>query len=76
MAKQSDGIGEVYGGTIEQWYTRAIDTAEFWDEDVYFDYADYLISIKDYKKAKSILQKAHDKYNNSATGERLRNFNY
>ena len=74
LSSGSDGIGEVYEYEIKNWHERATLYAEDWQEYVYFDYADYLISIDEHKNAYRVLKDANGKYHNSETTEKLNRF--
>ena len=76
MANNEDGLEYVYTGTVESWYERAIEKAGKYGENCYFDYADFLIKNDDYERAKIILQKANDRYNNKRTKEKLESLTY
>lgn len=74
LSSGSDGIGEVYEFDIKKWHERATMYSEDWQEYVYFDYADYLISIDEQKNAYRVLKDANGKYHNSETTEKLNRF--
>lgn len=74
LSSGSDGIGEVYEFDIKKWHERATMYSEDWQEYVYFDYADYLISIDEHKNAYRVLKDANSKYHNSETREKLNRF--
>ena len=71
-----DGINNVSSYEIKKWHERATMYAKDYDYCAifFFDYADYLISIDDYKKAYRVLKDANVKYHNSETAEKLNHF--
>lgn len=74
LSSESDGIGVVYEYDIKKWHERATMYSEDWQEYVYFEYADYLISIGEHKNAYRVLKDANGKYHNNETIEKLNQF--
>lgn len=74
LSSGSNGIRGVYESDIKKWHERATMYSEDWQEYVYFDYADYLISIDEHKNAYRVLKDANGKYHNSETTEKLNRF--
>ena len=74
LSSGANGIGKVYESDIKKWHERAIMYSGRWEEYVYFDYADYLISIDEHKNAYRVLKDANGKYHNSKTRKKLNRF--
>ncbi len=74
LASYSDGIDNVYEYEIKKWHERAIRYSEDWQEYVFFEYADYLISIDEKEHAYRVIVDANSKYHNNETTEKLNQF--
>ena len=74
LSSGSDGINNVSSYEIKKWHGRAIMYSKDYEEDFFFEYADYLISIDDYINAYRVLKNANVKYHNGETAEKLNHF--